>query len=214
MKKRINILMLLVAGLALVSCKNEPTLQSYYVDHQDNKNFMILDLPASLLLSDNSQLEEKDRKVIKSIKKAVVLALPLNGNNQDIYEKERDIVEKILDNKKYNLLMRMGSTQSGIRIAYLGEEDAIDEIIIYGNDEEKGFALARVLGDQMNVGEILKLAKSVGNGDVNVNMNSLEPLMDMLGKQNESVHKRMKEEKDEKQEVIEDATEDTIQEST
>jgi len=213
MKRRINILILLVAGLTLVSCKNEPTLQSYYVDHQDNKNFMILDLPASLLLSDNSQLEEKDRKVIKSIKKAVVLALPLNGNNQEIYEKERDIVEKILDNKKYNLLMRMGSTQSGIRIAYLGEEDAIDEIIIYGNDEEKGFALARVLGDQMNVGEILKLAKSVGNGDVNVNMNSLGPLMDMLGKQNDSVQKRMKEEKDEKQEVIEDATEDTIQES-
>ncbi|MDT0295640.1 DUF4252 domain-containing protein [Mesonia ostreae] len=212
MKKKINILMLLVAGLALVSCNNEPTLQSYYVDHQDNKNFMILDLPASLLLSDNSQLEEKDQKVIKSIKKAVVLALPLNGNNQEIYEKERDVVEKILDDKKYNLLMRMGSVQSGVRIAYLGEEDAIDEIIVYGNDEEKGFALARVLGDNMNVGEIMKLAKSVGNGEVNVNINSLEPLMDMLGNQKDSLNNRI-DKKQGQQEVIKDASEDTIQES-
>lgn len=212
MKKRINILMLLLAGLVLVSCKNEPTLQSYYVDHQDNKNFMILDLPASLLLSDNSQLEEKDQKVIKSIKKAVVLALPLNGNNQAVYEKERDVIEKILDDKKYNLLMRMGSVQSGVRIAYLGEEDAINEIIVYGNDEEKGFALARVLGDNMNVGEIMKLAKSVGKGDVNININSLEPVIDMLGKQNDSLHKRMKEKREEQQEVI-DAKQDSIQES-
>lgn len=95
----------------------------------------------------------------------------------------------------------------------MGEEDSIDEIIIYGNDEDKGFALARILGDDMNVGEIVKLAKSVGSGDVNVNMNSLEPLMDMLGKQNDSLHQRMKEGKDEKQEVIEDATEDTVQAS-
>ncbi|MGO1585688.1 DUF4252 domain-containing protein [Mesonia sp.] len=213
MKKKINILMLLVAGLTLVSCTNEATLQSYYVDHQDNKNFMVLDLPASLLLGDNSELAAKDQKVIKSIKKAVILALPLNGNNKKVYEKERDIVEKILENEKYHLLMRMGSTQSGVRIAYLGEEDSIDEIIIYGNDEDKGFALARILGDDMNVGEIVKLAKSVGSGDVNVNMNSLEPLMDMLGKQNDSLHQRMKEGKDEKQEVIEDATEDTVQAS-
>jgi len=209
MKKKINIIGLLILVLGLASCTNEATLQSYYVDHQDNKNFMVIDLPASLLLNDNSQLPEKDQKVIKSIKKAVVLALPLNGNNQDVYEKERSIVEGILENEKYNLLMRMGSSQSGIRISYLGEEDAIDEIVVYGNDDQKGFAVARILGDDMNVGAILKLAKSIGKGDANINIDTdaLEPLMKNIFKGNDSLNHSQP---NNKQNAIRDTVENTL----
>ena len=191
MKKKINIIGILVLILGLASCTSEPSLQSYYVDHQDNKNFMVLDVPASLIVGDNSQLPAKDQEVLKSVKKAVVLALPLNGENEKFYKEERVTIEQILENEKYNLLMRMGSSKSGVRISYLGDEDSIDEIVIYGNDEEKGFAVARVLGDDMNIGAILKLAKSIGNGDVNVNVNSLEPLMDMLGGKNDSLEMKI-----------------------
>ncbi|MBW2960609.1 DUF4252 domain-containing protein [Mesonia aestuariivivens] len=171
--KNINKLCLLFTIVMLVACNKEPSLQKYYVEHQDDNNFVMLDVPSSLFLGDNSKLSEEDQKVIQSIKKANVLALPVTENKTKIYLKEKNTVESILNDEKYKVLMRFGSSGSNVRIMYLGDKDAIDEIIVYANDETKGFAVARLLGDDMNFSAIMNLMKSASKGDVNINLNGL-----------------------------------------
>ena len=51
-------------------------------------------------------------------------------------------------------------------IKYLGEGDAIDEVIIYGNSSENGFALIRVLGRDMNPAYIVQLIQSIESSDL------------------------------------------------
>ena len=44
---------------------------------------------------------------------------------------------------------------------YLGTETQIDEIIIFGSDDTKGFGIIRVLGNDMDPSKILKLVDVV-----------------------------------------------------
>ena len=39
--KKINKIILLMMAVLAVACNSEPTLQSYYVDHQENDNFVV-----------------------------------------------------------------------------------------------------------------------------------------------------------------------------
>jgi len=172
--KKITKLVCACLALLAIACNQDPTLQTYYIDHQEDKNFVVLDVPSSLFLGDNSAMSEEDKKAIKSIKKASVLVLPVNDENKKTYEAEKATMETILKDEKYKTLMRFGSSGGNVKVMYLGEEKSIDEVIIYANDDTKGFAVARLLGDDMDFSAIMKLMKSASNGDVNVNLDFLE----------------------------------------
>ena len=64
--------------------------------------------------------------------------------------------------------MKMGSNKSGASLKYLGEEDAIDEVVIFASDDERGFALFRLTGENMNPGQMIRLMNSVERGDLDV----------------------------------------------
>jgi hypothetical protein len=64
--------------------------------------------------------------------------------------------------------MKFNQNGMNAKVLYLGEEDAIDEIIIYGEDYEKGFGVARVLGNQMNPQKLIEMLKTVDNDMINV----------------------------------------------
>ncbi|WP_121666692.1 DUF4252 domain-containing protein [Mesonia aquimarina] len=180
MKSIQKILLMCLLAFAAIACNTEPSLQKYYVEKQNDANFIVIDVPASLFLGSNSTLSEEQQTALKSIEKANVLAFPISGDNQEIFEKEKENVDQIFTQKKYKLLFRMGSVAKGVRLMYLGEEDAIDEFILYGVHNEKGFAVARILGDDMNPGAIMKLMKSAGEGDIDVNMSAFDQLDDIL----------------------------------
>lgn len=171
--KKINKFLLLFIAIVAVGCNSEPSLQKYYVEHQENENFVVLDVPSSLFLGENSSLSKEDKEVIQSIRKANVLVLPVNNKNQEIYQEEKATMEKILKDEKYKVLMRFGSSGRNVKVMYLGDEDAIDEVIVYANDDAKGFAVARLLGDDMNFAAIMKLMRSAAKGDVDVNLDVL-----------------------------------------
>ena len=67
-------------------------------------------------------------------------------------------VKAILKNPKYEELARGGNVIDGkFVVKFLGDVDRIDELIIFANAKDRGFVIARVLGDDMNVGKLLKL---------------------------------------------------------
>jgi hypothetical protein len=70
--------------------------------------------------------------------------------------------------------MRMGNSSDGkVQILYIGDDSEIDELIIFGYSFKKGFAVVRVLGDNMQLSKILQLGDVINQLDTeNTNIDS------------------------------------------
>lgn len=189
MKKLSNFAGLATLMLLLVACHSEPSLQKYFVENQDEADFVVIDVPASLFLSNNSQLSAENQKALNSIKKANVLAFPVNDNNRETYKKQLTKIKRILNDERYKLLMNVGFSGKNVKVLYLGDADAIDEIIVFGNDDQKGFGVVRILGDHMNPSTMMKLMQSASKGNINVKMGAFGGIGKIFGKGKEDASK-------------------------
>ena len=97
-----------------------------------------------------------------------LIAYPVNEENKASFGKEKSKLTAILKNEKYQPLMKYGGGTRKAELYYTGEEDAVDEFIVFGTDDEKGFAVAWVLGNDMKPESLIKLLKSFEKGDINV----------------------------------------------
>lgn len=159
---------LILAALTMVSCSDGKSLQRYLVDKQEDDRYVKLDLATSLLQNDEAEFTQEQQDILNSIKKVNVVAYPLKKGNTTEYESEKAVLKEIIAQEKYKTLMKMGSGSSGATLKYLGEENAIDEVIVFASDDERGFAVFRLLGDDMQVGQMMKLMSSIDNGDIDV----------------------------------------------
>jgi len=172
--------MMLILVVTLASCSSHKSLQEYYVDNSENANFLAIDIPTSILNVNTIELNEAEKEVFKSLKKLNVLAFKKTAINEAEYEVQKKNVKAILKHDKYVDLMKLNTQYGKGFIKYLGDEEAIDEVIIYGNDDKKGFALIRVLGNNMNPAHLVKaiqlLEKSNYKGE------GLDEIIKFLGK--------------------------------
>ncbi|MEK6155639.1 DUF4252 domain-containing protein [Flavobacteriaceae bacterium 3-367] len=168
MKKLLSkIAIVLVAGVALMACSSTQSLQEYYVDSAENPNFISLDVPTSILNLEKADLTEGQRKALSSLRKMNLLAFKKTAQNAAEYKVEKAKVNAILKNDEFVELMKLNSSYGKGVIKYLGDEDAIDEVIIYGSSNDKGFALVRVLGDDMNPAHLVQLIQALQQSDYN-----------------------------------------------
>jgi hypothetical protein len=158
-------LMALTVSLLLYACSSTQSLQEYYVDSSENPNFISLDVPASIMNMDSVELSAIQREALQSLKKLNVLAFRKTNSNAKEYQIEKEKVNAILKDDEFVELMKLNSAYGKGVIKYLGDEDAIDEVIIYGNSDEKGFALIRVLGNNMNPAHLLQLMRAIQQSD-------------------------------------------------
>lgn len=156
---------ILLAAVTFVSC-SEKSLQKYLVEKQDDSNFIKVDIAASLLEGKNSNLGIEEKDILKTIKKINVVAYPIKNENAAEYVTEKKDLESILSQSRYKDLTRIKSNDWNATLKYTGEEDAIDEVIVYANDNDRGFVIFRVLGNNMRPDQMLKLINSVENGDL------------------------------------------------
>lgn len=153
--------------MVLASCASQQSLQEYYVDNQENPNFISLDIPASILNMDEVELSEVQKEAVGSLRKFNLLAFKKTSENVVDYKLEKAKVKEILKNADFTELMKINSSYGKGVIKYLGEDDAIDEVIIYGDSKEQGFALVRVLGKDMNPAHIIQLMQAIQKSDYN-----------------------------------------------
>lgn len=181
MNKMIKTLTILFfASLLLVACNKQPTIQEYYVQKQESNNFIAIDLPASLLkVGDEASQETKE--TMATIKKLNILAFKITEENATEYQTEAAQVKEILKGKKYNELMRMKHKNMNIIINYEGADDAINEFVLFAADNEKGFALARVLGNKMQPEKIMKMAEDFKNIDKEGAGDALSQISELFG---------------------------------
>jgi len=156
---------MLVFTVLLGSCSSQQSLQEYYVDNKENPNFISLDIPASILKLEQVNLDDSQKEAVESLKKFNLLAFKKNETNAVEYKLEKAKVKEILKNDAFVELMKINSQYGKGVVKYLGDENAIDEVIIYGDSKEKGFALVRVLGKNMNPAHVVQLMQVIQKSD-------------------------------------------------
>src|SRR5690606_41441384 len=99
--------------------------------------------------SDLSNFTQEEKDILNTIKKVNVVAYPIKENDTADYEKERAELKAILDQEEYKELTRFKSNEWNATLKYTGEEDAIDEVIVRSEEHTRGFAVFRVLGENL-----------------------------------------------------------------
>jgi len=178
--KNLKYISILLIILSFGSCNtsDEMSLQEYYVTSEKNSNYLMVDIPMSTVsLADNAS--KKAEVAYNSINKVNLLAFKVDDTNQADFEIEKQKVAKVLKNPKFTELMRIN--QSGVKIVakYLGTEKAMDEVIIYVYDKTRGFALARVLGNDMKPENMMELLDNFKG--MNENDNTIKQLKGFFG---------------------------------
>jgi len=149
------------------ACNQGPTLQSYYVDNQESSNFTSIDLPTNVVSFDESKLTDDQKEAYNSVKRLSFLGYKLEEGNEAEFKAEIAKVKTILKNDKYNELMRMGNSTDGkLVIKYLGSETKIDELVVFGNANNKGFGIVRVLGKNMQPEKMISLIEAMNKADI------------------------------------------------
>jgi len=171
---------LFVLGLMLitVSCKQEPTLQKYFVESSDDKNFMTLDVAPTFIKTEKLKLTPQEQAALRSLHKFNVLALKADGKNQAQLKKEGEKVKQLLKGEEYEELIHFGSDDRGASIHTVGEGDAIEEFVVYVNQKETGMAVVRVMGEDMNPTNIMTLMGIMQKGGLD--MEQLKPLQSIM----------------------------------
>lgn len=168
----------LLLVLTLVSCNSEPSLQKYFVENTDNKNFVAVDVSPGILNLDKTKLSAEQNEALKSFDKMNILAFKSNDKNQAEFQTERTKVKAILKDPKYQQLMSFGSGKDGASISYVGTDDNIEEFVVFANKKESGFAVVRVLGKNMNPNNIMTLMSVLRESKID--MEQLKPLQQLI----------------------------------
>ena len=162
-----TIIMMLFLVVTLQSCNQDPTLQSFYVDSELAPGFTSLDVPISLLKIDETQLDEEQKAAYESVDKLSMVAFVAEDGNKEQMEIEFAKVKTILENPKYEELMRGGNSTDGkFVVKCVGDGENVDEFILLGNSIDAGFAVVRIIGDDMNFSKIMKLASVLDENNI------------------------------------------------
>mgnify|MGYP001063084850 CR=1 FL=1 len=148
-----------------MACENQPTLQTFYVDNEEKQGFVSLDVPISFL-DIKDKLTKTQKEAYESINKINMISYTLENGYQADYEKYMAELKSIFKNAEYEELMR-GNIEDGGRFRLLlsGNTEALDELVLFGNSSKKGFVVVRVLGDDMNVNNLIDIGMSLKNID-------------------------------------------------
>ncbi|WP_281322515.1 DUF4252 domain-containing protein [Flavobacterium aestivum] len=170
----------LLIGLVFGSCNSEPTLQKYFVENTEKKDFIAFDISSSILNIDKAKLSAAQADALNSFDKMNVLAFKLNDKNKAQFEAERAKVNLILKDSIYQQLMKFGSGKEGASVSYVGADDHINEFVFFVNKKDAGFAIVRVLGKDMNPTNIMNVVSVLK--DSKIDLAQLKPLQELIKK--------------------------------
>ncbi|PQV47349.1 uncharacterized protein DUF4252 [Jejuia pallidilutea] len=167
MKRTVKILGITAfLSLILVSCNSEPSLQRYFVDHQEMPNFISQDIPVSMVKLDKTNFTEAQHEAFNSVRRLNFLGFNINETNTAIYTVELEKVKTILKQGKYQDLMEFSDKGRKILVKYIGDDDEADEVVVFGSANDMGFAVVRILGDDMSPEKMVALAQALNNANL------------------------------------------------
>ncbi len=72
----------------------------------------------------------------------------------------------------------MEKAKEGGSISFIGDENNIEEVIVFANKNDAGFAVVRILGKDMNPTDIMNLISAIQHSKIN--MEQLKPLQEIM----------------------------------
>ncbi len=173
-------LVLLVSSVILLwSCDDKPTLQKYFVENTESSKFIAIDLAPNIIKTDKVALSETEKAALESFEKMNILAFRTDSTNTSGYETEIKEVKAILKDESYQQLMKAGSGNDGAAIYFVGADDEhIEEFVVLAGKKENGFAVVRVLGNDMNPTHIMNMLTLLQKS--NVDLEQLKPLQGLM----------------------------------
>lgn len=159
---------MLALMLSLVSCDSGPSLQKYFVEKAKSQDFIAFDLGTSIIKGDKFDLSQKQTKALDAVKKLNILIFKSGNENDQLYTAEAKNVKGLLKTGGYEELMRFGSGKSGGSISMLGENDDIDEFVIYLHQNGDSFGLIRVLGDDMTPSDVFTVVQLIQKSGLDI----------------------------------------------
>jgi hypothetical protein len=108
-----------------------------------------------------------------------MLGYQLTEDNKEEYQVELQKVQNILKDDKYQELFRAGNSKDGkVVVKYIGTDTTIDELILFGNMNDQGFAIVRILGNNMEPAKIMSLSDQIQN--INSDENKVSEFMNFF----------------------------------
>jgi hypothetical protein len=176
---RVITFLAIALSLLLISCNLKPSLQKYFVDNQEKPGFLVVDVSPSILNLDKTKLTADQSKALSSFEKMNILAYQINDKNKSEFDIEIKKINEILnDTTNYQQLMKFGSGKDGASISFVGDEDHVDEFILYGAKSDNGFAVVRILGKDMNPADAMTFLSVLKES--NIDMKQLEALKGLM----------------------------------
>lgn len=159
-----NKLWVYITVLAFVGCSTTPSIQQYYASKTEDPNFLVIDIPTSILGIDSSSLSEEEQEALNSFQKLNVLLFRKTDKNATQLPSELKMVRAIIDGKNFDPLLIMSDRQYSGKLVLEGSVERPDEIVFYGSGDE-GFVLARLIGRNMQVEKAMLLANAIQRGN-------------------------------------------------
>lgn len=169
-----NRIIIIALFALLASCHSEPSLQKYFVEKTEDKNFVAVDVSPSILQLDKAKLTAEQNEALASFDKMNILAFKAADTDPVLYETEKNKVKELLKEEKYQELMKFGAKNAGGSLSFVGDSEHIDEFILFANQKETGFAVVRILGKDMNPTGVMTLMSLLQQS--NIDSEQLKPL--------------------------------------
>ena len=174
-----NLLILVSSVMFLFSCEEKPTLQKYFDKNTESPKFISVDLSPNVIKTDKVALSEVERAALDSFEKMNVIAYRTDTTDITEYDKEIKEVKAILKDESYQQLLKAGSGNDGAAIYFVGNDDEhIDEFVVLAGKKENGFAVVRVLGNDMNSTHIINMLGLLQKS--NLDLDQFKPLQQLM----------------------------------
>lgn len=147
-----------------LGCTTTPSIQQYYVSKSEDPNFLVLDIPTSILGIDSNSLTQEEQEALSSFQKLNVLIFRKTATNAEKLPNELATIRTIIDGKNFDPLLVMNDRRYNGKLVLDGTVDHPDEIVFFGSADE-GFLLARLIGRNMQVEKAMLLANVIQRGN-------------------------------------------------
>jgi hypothetical protein len=175
-----KIMIVLLSVFFASSCETKPSLQKYYVKNTEAADFVSLDIAPSIINTDSAKLTPDEKAALASFDKMNILAYKTDSTHTEKFDKEIKEVKALLKEESYQPLMKVGSGSDGAAIYFVGDEAHIDEFVVLASKKANGFAVVRVLGNDMNPTHVLNMMKLLRKTDLK--LDQLKPLQELMKK--------------------------------
>lgn len=173
-------IIILIGVLFVSSCETKPTLQKYYVKNTESADFVSVDLAPSVINTENIKLTPDEKAALASFDKMNILAYKTDSTQTEKFDQEIKEVKALLKDDSYQQLMKVGSGSDGAAVYFVGDEAHINEFVVLASKKENGFAVVRVLGNDMNPTHVLNMLQLLKKSDMK--LEQLKPLQDLMKK--------------------------------